>query len=103
MDSGSNLLSISPENCPEEVYDLMEKCWLFKDDRPSFPAISHELERLSSNLSAPSVLVLDYPDNSSSGVYSAMVANSHIRRDELYVHSPSDNKLSKTEGAYVTM
>lgn len=36
-----------PQGCPNEVYELMRKCWQWSaNDRPTFKSIHHDLEHM---------------------------------------------------------
>ena len=74
MTSGERL--DQPENCPEEVFELMQSCWkLDPDDRPSFQELADSIQSCinglcqESDLANASMIALPYGSTTEMTVY----------------------------------
>ena len=50
----------SPDNCPEEIYQLMSRCWSHNpDDRPNFTSIYRTLTKYMESCADSSSVITD--------------------------------------------
>ncbi|XP_048766735.2 proto-oncogene tyrosine-protein kinase ROS-like isoform X2 [Ostrea edulis] len=88
-----------PENCPQDIFELMRKCWsCTPEDRPSFSTILKQLEEFHENCA---VLLTDYiiPVRSRSPNPDGTPRNHNSWRSRGEVHPSSVNKVTRDERA----
>jgi hypothetical protein len=62
-----------PENCPNEIYELMNSCWNKEPEkRPSFKQIFQTIEQIYLKETGRKIPILEKNDSNNKGYYDLM-------------------------------